>query len=659
MSTERLDLAAQVVQSLHTGVGSASHAHPSAGSLSSDDAGYQYFESLLANVAFDVELHGLALRSTASPSEMRCPLLRRSESKQQAINHLDVVSCWKGISDAQALELTLWERLFRRCLISQVENDLRRRTIVQLNNVRGGGEDEKALLSLLRALPGKQSRLIEVNLPNLIHDMIGAFYNDYSSQNAARNFRWSLGSGDLPGFVYNYITTRDCFLRSSEGLFVSAEMTLDYYTMPVVHAVVRLRWQPPNIKFRPIPAQLGRRGQYHIAPYREPDFSSHNRFPDTVVYTVTRSTSTVQWDSFSKLFRAQAPDTPTLSETLVQASMVTHFPDNVRFECVSRYAVKVQVVDTLQVNGMPDEYRPQTEVTSPPLTPPYVSESCPKKPASHKLQRHCDLEPSFLESSKKHLPDSPKKRKAVLHSTSDDGMPPAELVYEGSDPDLKRQKLELRSDIDMLAGIVKWHDQHSAMDECEAVLEAVETFRQNVESRTSSVERGPSEVVLRLQMAVAPALHLVYSAIKKELSDLSDLKLDNYCTPVKEKKEVPLSPGGQLATPPESPMKARTSFASASESSSNASILDTTNPAVEVKGAHDSCSSKLFQNEIQKNFREFEEAAKRRKTDPTTASSHDVGDMDFERIFLEDSEVEGVSGLSDDMDGLTVDEESD
>jgi hypothetical protein len=31
--------------------------------------------------------------------------------------------------------------------------------------------------------------------------------------------------------------------------------------------------------------------------------------------------------------------------------------------------------------------------------------------------------------------------------------------------------------------------------------------------------------------------------------------------------------------------------------------------------------------------------------------------MDFERIFLEDSELEGVSGLSDDMDGLLMEDD--
>lgn len=537
---------------------------------------------------------------------------------------------------------------------------MRRLTIVQLNKIRDDLEGEEPLTLLLQGLPSKQSRLIEVNLPNLIHHIIDAFYNDHSSQNAARNFRWSLGSGDLPGFVYNYIATHDCFLRSSEGVFMSAEVTLDYYTMPVVHAITRVHWQPPDVKFEHVPSQLGPRGQYHIAPYREPDSSSYNRFPDDVVYTVTRSTSMIQWDKFSELFRAQAPDTPTTSETLIQASIVTKFPEDVRFERVSRYVVKVEIVDTLQVHAVPDEYRPQTEDASTPPIPSYISEPWSNNLASPRLQQHRDSKPAFFGALRKRFPDSPKKRKAVLRSTSYDGMSPVELVYDESDTDVKRQKLALRDDIDMHAATFESQRYQSAVEECEVVLEALDTFRQNVENRTTSVEREPSEVALRLYAAVAPAFHVVYAAIKKELLELKDPKDDCCHTPVKEKKEIPIIPTGQVPTPPDSPMESRSSFASTSESASNTSIPNIANSAMELSSPHHLRSSELSQDEIQKNYREFEEVAKRRKTDPTTTFSCDVGDIEFERIFMEDSEVEGVSGLSglsDGMGGLMVDED--
>ncbi|KAG9193470.1 hypothetical protein G6011_03505 [Alternaria panax] len=658
MSAERVDLAAEVVQSLRTDVGVTGHAHPSASSVSLDETGHQYVERFLANVVFDVELCGLALHSNASPSDMHCPRLRRSESKQQAIDHLDVVSCWKGISNAQALELTLWERLFQTCLASQVENDLRRRTIVQLSKVRDGVEDNGLLPSLLQSLPSEESRLIEVNLPDLIRDIIGAFYSDHSSQTAGRNFRWSLGSSDLPGFIYNYIATQDCFMRSSERLYLSAEVTIDYSTVPVVTVIARLRWQPPDVRFRPTPSQLGLRGQYIIAPYREPDSSSYNRFPENVEYTVMRSTSMIQWDIFGEVFRAQAPDSPTTSETLVQASIVTQFPDNVRFERVSRYIVRVEVVNTLQVDEMQDKYRPQTKDISTPHMPPYTGMSCLETGPLRKIRQHRDLQAGLSEASRKHRPDTPKKRKALLRTTSYDGVSTAELVHDESGTCLKRPKLELLRDTDVHAALVDLQNDQTAVEECKAMLEALETFRRHVESRTASTERLPSEVALRLHVAVAPALHLVYAAIKEELSTLKDLKGDDCHTPVKG-KGIPVIPVGQMPTSPETPMEPDSRYCSASESASHTSDFDITKPIVGTSSARPLHSAELSQDEIQKNYREFEEIAKRRKSDPTTASSCDVGDMDFERIFLEDSEVEGVSGvsgLSDGIDGLMVGE---
>jgi hypothetical protein len=235
-----------------------------------------------------------------------------------------------------------------------------------------------------------------------------------------------------------------------------------------------------------------------------------------------------------------------------------------------------------------------------------------------------------------------------------------ELVYDESDTDVKRQKLALRDDIDMHAATFESQRYQSAVEECEVVLEALETFRQNVENRTTSVEREPSEVALRLYAAVAPAFHVVYAAIKKELLELKDPKDDCCHTPVKEKKEIPIIPTVQVPTPPDSPMESRSSFASTSESASNTSIPNIANSAMELSSTHRLRSSELSQDEIQKNYREFEEVAKRRKTDPTTTFSCDVGDIEFERIFMEDSEVEGVSGLSglsDGMGGLMVDED--
>ena len=107
-----------------------------------------------------MDTHGLAASSDASTYEMYHPKLRKSDVTQQgaresnlshitiesrtffdltkaAISHLDTISCWRGISYAQALELTVWDRLFHHCLVSQIEQRLKNSIVTQLKNRKG------------------------------------------------------------------------------------------------------------------------------------------------------------------------------------------------------------------------------------------------------------------------------------------------------------------------------------------------------------------------------------------------------------------------------------------------------------------------------------------------------------------------------------------
>jgi len=45
--------------------------------------------------------------------------------------------CWKGISTAQAVELTIWERVFEQCLVPQFESHMRRNIVAELGALRG------------------------------------------------------------------------------------------------------------------------------------------------------------------------------------------------------------------------------------------------------------------------------------------------------------------------------------------------------------------------------------------------------------------------------------------------------------------------------------------------------------------------------------------
>jgi hypothetical protein len=213
----------------------------------------------------------------------------------------------------------------------------------------------------------------------------------------------------------------------------------------------------------------------------------------------------------------------------------------------------------------------------------------------------------------------------------------------------------------MIDAVVDEPKQSTAAEECEAMLKALDTFRQSVESRSPD-KRRCSELIRRLHEAVSPVFELVHATIDQDLSGLED---DDGNTLVKENEVPPLSepPFARPPTPPHSAMESDSSYVSASNSVSNSSDLDSKKSVVEASSSYSFHSDELSQAEIQKNYREFEEVAKRRKTDPDTASSCDVGDMNFERIFLEDSEAsdafdEGTSGMSDEMEGLLLDESS-
>ena len=247
------------------------------------------------------------------------------------MSHLDDISCWKGISNAQALELVLWERLFQQCLAKCIEERLYRSIIVQMRKYRGKGlfvplptnilansfsecVDEITLVSfLLRLIPKEHVRFINVDVHNLIRDMIDAFYEDHPSETAACDFRWSLGSQDLPSFVYNFLCTHDCFRDTSAGPCLYVKCTLDWFKYPRLPTVAHVAWQPPDVRFYNVPAQIPSRGQFVIAPCHVPvlggmQTASYKRYPGNIVYTVTKSLSMIQWDHKDHMFRAQAPD---------------------------------------------------------------------------------------------------------------------------------------------------------------------------------------------------------------------------------------------------------------------------------------------------------------------------------------------------------------
>ena len=302
--------------------------------MSTSDAAEQNLEELLGGLTVDVKLRGLAFGSHATPQAMHVPRLRQSAYKVQScgnVSHLDDVSCWKGISNAHALELALWERLFQQCLAARIEERLRRSIIVQIKKQRGkrpemflvtatianpisdGVDEFTPWPSVLQSLPRDHIRFVDIDVENLIWHMIYAFYEDHRSEIASRNFRWSLGSEDLPSFVYNFLCTHDCFQDTEAGPCLYVKCTLDWSSYPCLSATAHVAWQPPDVRFHNVPVQITPRGQYIVTPCYVPTLcgpqtACYRHYTGHMVCTVTKSLSMIQWDDKAAVFRARAPD---------------------------------------------------------------------------------------------------------------------------------------------------------------------------------------------------------------------------------------------------------------------------------------------------------------------------------------------------------------
>ena len=156
-------------------------------------------------------------------------------------------------------------------------------------------------------------RLVDISLACLFRDMTDAFGEGHPSHITATSFPWSSGSGDLPSFVYNYLSTQDCFQNTPAGPCVFVNCSINWFTFPLVAVTANVAWHPPAIEFQHVPAQMKPRAYYVIAPCRgrtvqDPQQSEHKQYPEFVEYVVTKSTSNIQWDQRAELFRAQAPN---------------------------------------------------------------------------------------------------------------------------------------------------------------------------------------------------------------------------------------------------------------------------------------------------------------------------------------------------------------
>ncbi|KAI2488392.1 hypothetical protein Ptr902_02525 [Pyrenophora tritici-repentis] len=707
---------------LHTVLGVNGHAHPSstAATTSRFDAEKQSLEELLAGLAIHVEVRGLAFGSHSSPQKMYIPRLRKSENRSHPISHLDDISCWKGMSNAQALELARWESLFQQCLTSHIKSCLRRSIMVQIKVL-----DEYTLVPyLLQSIPKQHIRFIDIDVQDLVRGMIDALYDHRPGETAARNFRWSHGSEDLANFVYNFVYTHDCFRETPAGPCLYVQYTLDWTEYPCLSAVVHVASHPPMVQFCNVPVQIASMGQYVIAPKLVPVLSrlgtgSYQHYTGEVVYTVKKSSSMIQWDPKGGMFRAQAPDntektSPEFCETLIEARNVVKFPEGVRFECVSRYTIKIDIVTSSQNAVALDPISPEASISKTPKVPLYTNTS--KKPwvpsytntplsktrrrkrvligdLTHRSAWRKVNEQQSLIANKDMKPENPANDTPLMVWKN---MKHTNLVDDAFFNDV------INSDNWFQIGSPK--KRKSSLSEAttifnEASTEKTETgFKRQkldgLEGRASETSTLPAEhkpiepqpttaVIHKVAQRSPPKSHdFSFTVPSPEPSQLRETINDilakyrithsptssapypqSQPSPSADAEEITFAPIRyitpntlpQTSSPEVSPTSQPTApqFAAARTTSP---LLPTTDDYVRNSfRAHTwSVAAALAQEQIQNNYREFEEWAERKRCEGLT--EWNVGDMEFERVFWDDSE-EGTDWGESYMDTDALSEE--
>jgi hypothetical protein len=221
-------------------------------------------------------------------------------------------------------------------------------------------------------LSSKQALVFNVLMTDLVHDMISRLYSIHRSEHTHRDFEWSLSSGNLPNFVYNFVRTQDCLLHAAGGPYVMFDLS-NSYTAGGLAVFADIHWQLPRTTFSALPTRLSNGEMYRIIPhfadaslgaggYRGPSGSK-----DEILYSISKSPIPLQWDFDQECFQAPiayqskvrllsvhprlphlytngSPQCPREEvETFLSAKVSTIFHDDVRYERVSRYSIKLEI----------------------------------------------------------------------------------------------------------------------------------------------------------------------------------------------------------------------------------------------------------------------------------------------------------------------------
>ncbi|KAF2646638.1 hypothetical protein P280DRAFT_15590 [Massarina eburnea CBS 473.64] len=376
------------------------HAHPS------PDAACDRLR--LASVSIDVSLQGWVPEQ--EPADICCPKVLRSPfDSASPVNHLDVISCWKGLSYIQSCEITMWERLHHRALSKQVSEGLRMTLLREL----ASSSDNRPFISRLVDTVSSDSkpRFIDIDIDHLVHDMLSLLYMEAGNPGGPDAqllpaHTWFASHANLPAMVINFLRTRDCYLHVYPRTYVEVNLNWTPTHNSSIKILCEVNWQPPCIGFPDLPTMLSPGEEYRIKP--EYALSSlgarlgYTMFPEGTEYQISSDTLPFKWDHELCCFRASTPSfihsanrdksgdihasarnfllkfcgtlpSPHPAETLLTGRLTTTFPDNVRFERTSRYKIKLTIIEP----ELPERL-PRTTST---FLPDIVSEIASKSPS--------------------------------------------------------------------------------------------------------------------------------------------------------------------------------------------------------------------------------------------------------------------------------------
>jgi hypothetical protein len=166
---------------------------------------------------------------------------------------------------------------------------------------------------MMKRLKPNQPTETALSMTKLVHQMISRLYNRWPSETLGRHLAWSLSSGNLPGFVFDFVGTHDCILYEPEDPKTARIMyTISpSYCESILNISVELKWHLANTTFLGLFSRLSFGEMYRIAPRFDKTClgggsQSFSPYTHNVTYSVLSSTLPLQWDFQNGCFHAPA-----------------------------------------------------------------------------------------------------------------------------------------------------------------------------------------------------------------------------------------------------------------------------------------------------------------------------------------------------------------